>query len=282
MPDQTWMKRWIIGELSWRRMFTSTLTTLGIIYIYLLIYGAFFSDGKIFLPPDSSYQDSDQILKLNSTPDLQISALWLPDPNATYTLLYSHGNAEDLGDVRPHLEELGSLGFSVFAYDYRGYGTSQGQPTEQGSYRDIDAAYRYLVDDLRISPQHIIGYGRSVGSGPTVDLARRQPLGGVILESPFVSAFRVLTHIPIVPFDKFANIDKIQEIDAPLLILHGTEDRTIPIWHSRALFAEAQPPKYSLWVEGAGHNDLSRVAGDSYGEMIQQFAQELENPNSRP
>ncbi len=277
MSDQTWVKRWIIGELSWRRLFTFVFSTLGFLYVYLLIYGAFFADGKIFLPQDSSYQDSDQILKLNSTPDLQISALWLPHPTATYTLLYSHGNAEDLGDVRPLLEELGSLGFSIFAYDYRGYGTSQGQPTEQGAYRDIDAAYGYLVDQLQIPPEQIIGYGRSVGSGPTVDLARRELLGGVILESPFVSAFRVLTHIPIVPFDKFANIDKIQAINAPLLILHGTEDRTIPIWHGQALYAEAQQPKYSLWVEGAGHNDLSRVAGESYGEAIQSFAQALED-----
>lgn len=270
-----WIRRWIVGELSWRRLIASVLQVLGIFYLYLLIYGAFFSDGQIFLPPAASYRDSDSILKVQTESGVEISALWLPHPEARYTLLYSHGNAEDLGYIRPILEDLNRIGFSVLAYDYQGYGTSQGTPSEQGSYQDIDAAYRYLTQELRIPPSRIIAYGRSVGSGPTVDLAQRQPLAGVILESPFVTAFRVLTRIPIVPFDKFANIAKIDRITAPILILHGTEDTTIPIWHGQALYEQARQPKFHLWVEGAGHNDLPQIGGETYRRTLQEFAQGL-------
>lgn len=276
MGDHTWFRRWVLGEISWRRALTSLGLIAGITYGYLLILGAFFADGKIFLPPPSSYEDGDQILKLITSDGIEISALYLPDPEATYTLLYSHGNAEDLGYARPELLGLNRIGFSIFAYDYRGYGTSQGRPSEAGAYLDIDAAYDYLTTDLEISPEQIILYGRSVGGGPSVDLASRQPVGGLILESTFVSAFRVLTRISILPFDKFTNIAKIQSIQAPVLILHGTEDNLIPIWHSQALYEKALEPKFSLWIEGAGHNDVSWVGGEEYIKALQDFAHYLE------
>lgn len=269
------MRSWIVGELSWRRMWTSFWTILAITYGYLLIYGAFFSDRQIFLPPPSSYEDTEQILKLTTSDGLQISALFLPHDEAPYTLLYSHGNAEDLGYALPHLQELQQIGFAVLAYDYRGYGTSQGTPSEQGTYKDIEAAYRYLTADLQIPPRRILVYGRSVGSGPAVDLAARRPVGGLILESPFVTAFRVLTRIQILPFDKFANIDKIQRVDVPVLILHGVDDELIPLWHGKALYEQAPHPKFSLWVEGAGHNDLFWQDRQSYIDTLNRFIEKL-------
>lgn len=105
-----------------------------------------------------------------------LSAVHLPNPQAVYTVLFSHGNAEDIRDVAPLLNEIHESGFAVFAYDYRGYGSGDGVPTEENAYKDIDAAYAYVTGTLGVAPARIIAYGRSVGGGPAVDLASRWPL----------------------------------------------------------------------------------------------------------
>src|SRR5215468_10578746 len=241
------------------------------LYLALLIL-AFFSDGLIFLPHPSSYKDGPDTLKLTTRTGKKISALYLINPKAKFTLLVSHGNAEDLGDDRPWLEELQRAGFSILAYDYEGYGTSDGKPSEQAAYDDENAAYDYLIQTLKIAPDRIIIYGRSVGSGPAVHLAARKPTAGLILQSPFVSAFRVLTRIPLLPFDKFPNYKDIRDVHCPVLIIHGDSDSVIPPWHGKRLHDLANEPKKFVSIHGADHNDPEMVAGTSYIEALQQFA----------
>ncbi|MBD1899174.1 MULTISPECIES: alpha/beta hydrolase [Cyanophyceae] len=270
--DKKKLKRLLFGEFSVKRLMRSAI----FIYAFLCFYAYFFSDRMIFVPQPSSYRDSNEILKLTTADGVQISAAYLPNPNATYTILYSHGNAEDLFDVLSVRQGLRDMGFAVFAYDYRGYGTSQGTPTERNSYRDIDAAYTYLTQQLGVPPNRIIAYGRSVGSGPAVDLASRQPLAGLIVESAFVTAFRVLTRIPIVPFDRFRNLDKIKKVRCPVLVMHGRRDEVIPFWHGEQLFAAANEPKRFLWVDEAGHNDFGWVAAQQSEKAVREFAQLVE------
>ena len=246
-----------------------------VLYFSLAIYAWFLSDRQIFLPQPASYQDGPDILKLRSTNGTLISALLLTHPAAEYTLLVSHGNAEDLGDDRDWLEGLHRAGFNVFAYDYQGYGTSQGRPTEKGAYDDETAAYDYLTTNLKIAPGRIIIFGRSVGSGPAVHLAARRPAAGLILQSPFVSAFRVLTRVPLLPFDKFPNAKEISNVHCPLLIIHGVNDSVIGLWHGKKLFELANQPKHFVAVEGADHNDLDIVAGATYPKAVQKFAASL-------
>jgi fermentation-respiration switch protein FrsA (DUF1100 family) len=267
--DKKKLKRLLVGEFSFKRLLRSVI----FVYACVCVYGYFFTERQIFQPQSASYQETGNFFKLTSANGKKISAVYLPNVKASFTLLYSHGNAEDLGDVLPYLQQLQKLGFSVFAYDYQGYGTSDGTPSEQNAYADINAAYNYLTKSLKISPARIIVYGRSVGSGPSVDLASRERVAGLILESGFVSAFRVVTKIPIVPFDKFANIDKIGRVRCPVLVMHGTADDVIPLWHGEALFKAANLPKRYLWVEGAGHNDLVELAGKRYHEAMEEFAQ---------
>ncbi|MFP5272250.1 alpha/beta hydrolase [Coleofasciculus sp.] len=267
--DKETLKRRLLGEFTWKRLVRSLI----FIYVFFALYVFFIADRMIFLPSPSSYPDTPDILKLTTADDIQISAVYLPNPAATYTILYIHGNAEDLGNIQPLLHHLHSLGFSVFAYDYRGYGTSQGSPSERNAYRDSDTAFTYLKEQLKVPPEQIIAYGRSVGGGSAVDLAARHPLAGLILESSFTSAFRVVLPIPILPFDKFPNLDKITQVNCPVLVIHGTADETIPLSHGKRLFAAAPEPKLSLWVDGASHNDLFWVAGEQYGETLQEFAQ---------
>jgi len=263
------LKKLLIGEFSYLRIMRS----LFFIYACLCIYAYFFTDRIIFLPQPSTYQDNNQILKLTTRDGAKISAVYLPNPQAKFTILYSHGNAEDLGEIQFVLEELRNLGFAVFSYDYRGYGTSQGKPTETTTYKDIDAAYNYLTQKLGINPKKIILYGRSVGGGPSVDLASRKPIGGLILENTFVSTFRVATQIPIVPFDKFNNIAKIKKVRSPILIMYGKADRVIPFWHGEKLFATANEPKRVLVIENGGHDDFREVAGKKYDRALQEFVQ---------
>ena len=246
-----------------------------VIYVSFALYGWLFSDSVIFQPHPSSYQDSPQILKITTANGNKISALYLPNADAKFTLLVSHGNAEDLGDDRYWLEELRSAGFSVLAYDYEGYGTSEGRPSEKRVYQDEQAVYDYLAMNLKTSPDKIIIFGRSVGSGPAVHLAARRPAAGLVLQSPFVSAFRVLTRIPLLPFDKFPNARDIRHVRCPVLIMHGTSDVVIGAWHGKRLFELANEPKSFLWVEGADHNDFDSVAGERYKDSLQRFAGSL-------
>jgi hypothetical protein len=230
----------------------------------------------IFLPQPSSYQDTNEILKVTTPDRIQLSAVYLPNPASTYTILYTHGNAEDLGDIQPVLQQLRDIGFSVFAYDYRGYGTSQGSPSERNAYRDIDTVYNYLTQHLGVPTQRIIAYGRSVGAGSAVDLAARKPLAGLIMESAFTTAFRVVVPIPILPFDKFRNLDKLKKVKCPVLVMHGRADEVIPFSHGQKLFAAAPEPKLSLWVDGASHNDFMWVASEQYADSLRKFAQLVE------
>jgi fermentation-respiration switch protein FrsA (DUF1100 family) len=248
----------------------------------LAIYAWFFSDRAIFLPHPSSYRDGTEIIKLKSTGGNLISALYLPNPVAKFSLLVSHGNAEDLGDDRDWLEELRRGGFSVFAYDYQGYGTSQGKPSEHNVYDDELAAYEYLTANLNTAPDRIIILGRSVGSGPALHLAARRPVAALILQSPFVSAFRVVTRIPLLPFDKFPNNKEIRRVRVPVLIMHGEQDSIIAIWHGKKLYELAAQPKQFFAVPGADHNDLDIVAGQSYVAAIQSFAASLQSTSGPP
>jgi alpha-beta hydrolase superfamily lysophospholipase len=268
--DHGKLRRLLVGTASVKRVIRSAILIAVGVYVGLFVYARVFGDRIIFQPPRSTYQDTSEVIKLTSG-GLSISAIHLKNANAANTILFSHGNAEDLGTLRPTLEELRKLGFSVFAYDYRGYGTSSGASSEETTYQDVDAAYDYLTRVEKIPPERIIALGRSLGGAIAIDLAARKPLGGLIVESSFVSAYRVLTRFPIYPFDQFKSLSKISSVHCPVLVMHGTSDEVISFWHGRKLFEAANEPKQSYWVQGAGHNNLSEVAGPAYGQTLNKL-----------
>lgn len=269
----------LVEGTSLKRLLFSIIVGLVLSYVGLLLYGTMFAERMIFLPPTTEYRDTGSTLKLKSRDGVEISVIYLANPQATYTILFSHGNAEDLGTLPPELEDMRALGFSIFAYDYHGYGTSGGKATEQNAYEDIDAAYNYLTQVLKVPPDRIIAHGRSLGGAVAIDLASRKPLGGLIVESSFVSAFRVVTGYRIFPFDKFRNADKIKQVRCPVLIIHGRQDEVIPFWHGEKLFGIANEPKTNLWVDGAGHNNLKVVGGTDYVLALLGFRDSL--PDAR-
>lgn len=248
-----------------RRIFNVALLLLIPIMFYSCV------DSMIFFPPPVSYQPSSNLVMISGDLGQQIAAYDLARPEDGFVVLFSHGNAEDIGQNRAFFQQYQMQGVGILGYDYRGYGLSSGKPSETNTYRDILAAYTYLIHEKKIDPSQIIVHGRSVGSGPSVWLAANYPVGGLILESPFVSAFRVRTHWPIIPFDKYNNLARIKNIDCPLLVIHGQNDRIVGFWHGQRLYEAAAEPKMHYWVPNAGHNDLLFVAGKEYWNKLNEF-----------
>jgi abhydrolase domain-containing protein 17 len=253
-----------------------------IAYIMLLLFARFFSDRMTFFPPRARYKETADFLKLVTADGKTIFAIYLPNKNAKHTILVSHGNAEDLDSMLPFLRAMHDHGFSVFAYDYHGYGLSDGKPTESNTYLDINAAYDYLTKNLHIAPENIVSYGHSLGAAVALDLAVRKPVAAVILQGAFITAFRVMTRIPIIPFDKFDNFKKITRLKCPLLMIHGTADGIIPFWHGRKLYNAALVPKQFYQVKGAGHNDVLLVAGEEYWQAIGNGVKSLQSTTGAP
>jgi fermentation-respiration switch protein FrsA (DUF1100 family) len=165
----------------------------------------------------------------------------------------------------------------VLAVDYRGYGRSEGSPNEAGVYRDADAAYDYLVQVRHIKPANIIVYGHSLGGAVAIDLASRRECGGLIVQSSFTSVrdmARRTFRIPLfeyIPKSRFDSLAKIRQVQAPILIVHGTRDETVPFPMGQQLFTAAPEPKSFFPIEGAGHNDVIEIGGDALLERFQSF-----------
>jgi fermentation-respiration switch protein FrsA (DUF1100 family) len=247
-----------------------------VVYIGFAAFAWLVSDRMLFQPPLPSYRAGQLPIVVVPTEGASIATLHLPNPSAAVTVLYAHGNAEDLGQVAPFLEELRNTGFAVLAFDYRGYGMSTGgPPSAAGATSDMEAVYRHAVKTLAIPPSRLVLFGRSIGSGPATDLAARVPVGGLVLESAFVSAFRVLTKVPLLPFDRFDNLRHIRRVWAPMLVIHGTADEVIPVSHGYRLYEAATQPKQALWVDGAHHNDVPFVAGPRYWSALVTFGREV-------
>jgi fermentation-respiration switch protein FrsA (DUF1100 family) len=192
--------------------------------------------------------------------------------------LFLHGNGSNLAHSPGHLREISAAGSSVLILDYRGYGKSLGRPTERGLYRDADAGYDHLIG-MGYGPTQIVVHGESLGSAVAVDLARRRPCAGLILECPFTSYSAIAGMF--VPFvgrlfaSGFNTRRKIAGVHAPLLIIHGDRDRTIPHAMGRALFEAANEPKTFWTVEGATHVDLVEVSGPLYPVRLRAFYESI-------
>jgi abhydrolase domain-containing protein 17 len=252
------------------------LVALGLIYLSGVIYAASFADRMIFPHVASSYVDGPETFKLKASDGIVITATYLEAPAAQRLMLYSHGNGVDIGMLRHYLEVFQAAGISALAYDYPGYGTSSGKASEAGTYAAADAAYTYATQTLNFAPEQITLYGRSLGSGPSCWLAERYPIDRLILDGAFSSAFRVVTGITFLPWDKFDNLARLRTaITCPTLIIHGMLDTTVTISHAKQNWAALQGEKHKLWVEGAGHHNLIQIAGPIYWDTVLPFIKEV-------
>ncbi len=271
-------KKHLIGEWTWTR----PIKSFAFVYLALLIVALGFSDLIIYQPPPSGYSENDpQIHTLETPGGIRIGMFHLPADPGMPTLLWSHGNAEDLGYLADRFQRFHTRGYGILAYDYPGYGISRGKPSEDGCYEACQTAWNHLTGQLNVPPKQIIIYGQSVGSGPSVWLASRQQTAGLMLVSPFISAFRAVTRIPLFPGDRFDNIRRIQSISTPLLVVHGAQDQVIGQWNGRKLYQLHPGPKAFLNIPNAGHNDLYIVAGDQILDALDSFwSKQSRHPNT--
>ena len=217
-----------------------------------------------------------------------IHAWWWPAPDKDApAVLYLHGSRWNLTGQLFRIEQLRALGFSILAIDYRGFGQSMGQlPSETTVYEDARIAWERLIQ-LQPDPQRRLIYGHSLGGAVAVDLAAElgraasraeapPPVRGLIIESTFTNLADVATalantSLPVrwLLSQKFDSLDKIADINMPVLIVHGTDDRYVPARFSEALFAAAREPKNLLLVPGWTHNNSMRLGRDAYSRAIQ-------------
>ena len=216
------------------------------------------------------------------TPDSVNLAAWVvpaarAGADAPWVLI-SHGNYGNIAyGGRPQFYAwLRDLGVNLLAYDYRGFGESDGVPSETGVYTDAMTAYRYLTDSMRVPPSRIIMFGHSLGTGVAIELARHVPAAGLIVEDAYTSVVNrgqeVFPFLPIrlIARSRFASIDKVGALEIPKLFLHARYDRTIPIEHGRAVFAAAAEPKQFVELE-AGHGDAYSADRTTYYGAIDAF-----------
>ena len=203
---------------------------------------------------------------------------WVPGQTGL-TWLWLHGNAGNIGDRLENLTVLRErLGVSVFIFDYRGYGQSTGRPSEPGLYRDAAAALAQVRALPDADPARIVLFGRSLGAAVAVELATREPVRAVILESPFTSiramARVALPHLPLGPLlrSRYDSLAKISALRVPLLVLHSPTDEVVPYVQGEALYAAAPEPKrFHAIGGGAGHNDTYLRGGEPYWQALDSF-----------
>jgi hypothetical protein len=202
-------------------------------------------------------------------------------PSRRITVLVFNGNAGNRAHRGPLAAALHRHGLQVLLLDYRGYGGNPGTPTEDGLAADSRAARAYLAGRPDVDPSRIVYFGESLGTAVAVDLAAEHPPAALVLRSPFTSMTDVgHHHYPFLPVrlllrDRFAAIDKIQRIRAPLLVIAGGRDRIVPAENSRRLYDAAVAPKTLLVLPGADHNDYELLAGDEMIRAIVAFLRPL-------
>lgn len=209
---------------------------------------------------------------------VRINGWYVPAAGSTMTLLWFHGNAGNLSDRVHQLRVLHDrLGVNIFMIDYREYGRSEGEVSEAGTYLDAEASVAYLRHRPDSSGSRIVYYGQSLGSAVAVELARRAPPDGLILEAPMLSVREMARVVaPFLPVGalistKYDSLSKIGAVHVPLLILHGDRDEVVPYAHGKRLFAAANEPKRFYTIAGSGHNDTYMAGGEEYATALREF-----------
>jgi fermentation-respiration switch protein FrsA (DUF1100 family) len=215
----------------------------------------------------------------SSEDGMRLHGWWIPHGEARGTLLYCHGSTGSIAHRIGVLRKLWGLGLNLFAFDYRGYGRSTGEPTESGLYLDARAAHDYLTRDskLRGRADEILLFGHSLGGAVAIDCALERRVAGLVAQSTFThirdAARAVFPTLPIhlAARRQFRSIDKVGELRIPKLFIHGDADETVPVELGRRLFEAACEPKEFYLVRRAGHNDLHLYGGRAYLRRISRF-----------
>ncbi len=267
-------------------LFYISLGAIGI-FVTITLYLYFNQRSMIFFPYkdfiatpnhlDLKYMDVVIPLKKN-----QSIHGWYIEPtdtinsNSDKVILFCHGNAGNISHRLPTLQFLNSIGFKTLIFDYRGYGQSKGELSEESVYQDAEYFYNWLINNKNIKPENIVIFGRSLGGAVAIDLALKVACHSLIIESSFTSAADMGKKIfPFFPIKyilkyKFDSISKVEKLKRPILIIHSPDDDIIPYEMGEKLYEKASQPKRFLKISGL-HNDLSYLNDPEYARTIQEF-----------
>lgn len=267
----------------------SILITLAIGYLGLMVLLLLFERQFIFFPQFPGRLTGDwqpeglpvEDVWLTAEDGVKIHSWWIPapaaNPAAEFTFLAFHGNAANLPNRAEIYALFRGVPANVLAVEYRGYGRSEGAPSEEGIYRDARAAYDYLVKQRSIPPNRIVVYGASLGSAVAADLAAQREVGGVVLEAPFPSAAAVarrvywfLPGLGTLARTKLDTAAKLERVRAPLLVIHCTRDPVIAFSFGEEVYRRAREPKQFVPIEAACHEDASLAAPAEYVRALQE------------
>jgi uncharacterized protein len=269
-----------------------TLAVVLLLYLGVLVLLRVFESHLIYfpgnqrtlLPPPAPLDLPVERVEIGTADSVTLVGWVIPGSSAAtgLWLLVFNGNAGNLSESgRPiHYTGLRRLGLNLLVFDYRGYGESAGVPTEQGLYRDADAAYRYLREIRGIAASRIVIFGHSLGSAVAVDLASRVPAAGLILEGALTSVVdrgqELYPYIPVrwLAASRFASLEKMSGVRVPKLFLHAAADNVIPLAHGRRLYDAAPSPKTFVELQG-GHGDAFDVDSARYFGSIAEFLASL-------
>ncbi len=244
-----------------------------------LIY--FPSPGPV--PAAERVLDRGRDVSLPTSDGLRLGAWYVPAPDSGpgVTVLVANGNGGDRSMRAPLADALAAHGLGVLLFDYRGYGGNPGSPSEEGLARDVRAARRFLVEQAGVVPARLVYLGESLGSAVVVRLAAEHPPAGLVLRSPFVDLASVgRVHYPYLPVglllrDRFPLVEPLRRVEAPVVVVYGTDDEIVPASQSRAV-AEAAPHLVrEVAVDGAGHNDLALLSGPEIVEAVADLARDI-------
>lgn len=225
-------------------------------------------------------------VRVVSADGVDLHGWYVPADSSMPLVCFFHGNAANISHRIENIAYLHAMGFPVFIFDYRGFGSSQGQPLhEVDLYEDGRGVLAWLRQH-GWSPERTIYYGRSLGGAVALQMALEQPPAGLVLEAPFTSLRQIARrHAPVSYYlfgvwaigSKFDNIGKIKDLNAPLLVFHGSRDAIVPLHMSQDLIGQAPEPKRLVEVTGAGHSDAYVAGGELYRSAWLEFAAALKD-----
>lgn len=220
-------------------------------------YFIYFPSGELPSRKDFHAQDM-EVIKLSVADGLTLNAWYKPSVGHKPVILYLHGNAGHIGHRMHLVRQFLSAGYGVLLLEYRGYGGNPGKPTEAGFYEDGRAAMRFLQHEKQ--SKQIVLYGESLGTGVATQLATEFSVCAVVLQSPYTSLSALARYhyrwLPVPVIDKYDSLSRIQQIHAPLLMLHGKLDVVVPYSQGLSLFNLANQPKQWQEFPTKGHHDL--------------------------
>ena len=239
-----------------RTIIAAYCITLALVFVFQrsLLY---VPSGQIASPAEHGLTQFQEV-QLTTADNINITAWYKPAMAGHKTILHFHGNGGNLANWAGSFKAFADAGFGVLAVDYRGYGKSEGSPTEQGVYEDADTAMRYL-GELGVDAQDVILFGESLGTGVAVQMATQYDSAGLVLISPYTSIPDVASaHYPIFPvryliWDQFDSAGKIHKVQEPVLVVHGSQDRVVPFKFGKQLFEAANEPKRMVVFPELGH-----------------------------